>query len=301
MQSVPSEGPARPRWGSGPPLSLRVWERKEAPGLGSPSQLAGAVNAGHGTAKSAFPSGRRCRVSHPERERRGAGQPPPWFQLRGGLWCVAEAPGPGSSPLARPVGAARRGAGGRRQLPGAGGRRGSATVTAAAGSRRKLGLGMGGAAAPGEAQGSWLTAAPVVAGADLRRPLSLPGKDGPWSVSAPNPREVGRGRSPRVSVCRCAFHLHTLSALHPHRPQLCGWPLPRLPPPGPRAANPASRQALTSRMGPCFSSRTIRAPPLLAIFPRGHLQRLRGDFLPAFTKLVTPLTKNTRGNHKLNI
>lgn len=69
----------------------------------------------------------------------------------------------------------------------------------------------------------------------------------------------------------------------------------------PKLPTPASRQAVTSRMGPCFSSRTIRAPPLPAIFLGGHLQRFRGDFLSAGTQLVTPLTKNTRENRKLEI
>lgn len=32
-----------------------------------------------------------------------------------------------------------------------------------------------------------------------------------------------------------------------------------------------------------------RAPPLTAIFLGGHLQRFRGDFLPAGTNLATPL------------
>lgn len=88
-------------------------------------------------------------------------------------------PGPGSSPLQRPVGAARRGAGGRRQLPGAGGRRGSATVTAAAGSRAEArapeGRGCRARRGPG---------LPARSGAGscrphLRRLLRLPGKDGP--------------------------------------------------------------------------------------------------------------------------
>lgn len=219
MQLVPSEGPARPRWGSGPPLSLRVWERKEAPGLGSPSQLAVAVDAGHGTAKSAFPSGRRCRVAHPERERRGAGRPLPASSSEGVFGAWPRPLGPGAPPWrglwARRAGA--RAGGGSSQAQAEGAARPRSRPPPGLG--RKRGLGRGGAAAPGEAQGSWLTAAPVVAGADLRRPLRLPGKDGPWSVSAPNPR---------VSVCRCAFHLHTLSALHPHRPQLCSWPLPRV-------------------------------------------------------------------------
>lgn len=74
-------------------------------------------------------------MAHPKRERRGTGRPLPVSSSEGVSWCVAEALGPGSNPLARPVDAARRGAGGWRQLPGAGGRRGSATVTAAAGSR----------------------------------------------------------------------------------------------------------------------------------------------------------------------
>lgn len=293
MQLVPSEGPARPRWGSGPPLSLRVWERKEAPGLGSPSQLAVAVDAGHGTAKSAFPSGRRCRVAHPERERRGAGRPLPASSSEGGLWCVAEAPGPGSSPLARPVGAARRGAGGRRQLPGAGGRRGSATVTAAAGSRAE--------ARAREGRGCRARRGPGL--------LAHSGAGRCWSRSQAAAAPARQGWplvsfSPEPTRVRLSVRL---SLAHTERPPPAQAPAlqlaapARLPPPGPRAANPASRQALTSRMGPCFSSRTIRAPPLLAIFLRGHLQRFRGDFLPAFTKLVTPLTKNTRGNHKLNI
>lgn len=103
--------------------------------LRSPSQLAMEAVTGLGSADSRLPRGRRCRVAHPWRKRNaGPANPSLRPSLRGSS-ARGRHPGPGRSPLPRPVSATRRGAGGWRQQPGAGGRRGAATVTAAAGSR----------------------------------------------------------------------------------------------------------------------------------------------------------------------
>ncbi|XP_046514729.1 collagen alpha-2(I) chain-like [Equus quagga] len=293
IQLVPSEGSARPRWRWGPPGSLRVWERKEAPL--APFSL--PARRGHGPAKSPLPSGRRCRVADPRSEGNAGLAAPSRPRLQEGLRRVAASPRSGA-PSPRPVGAARRGAGGRR-LPGAGGRRGTASVTAAAGLRRKPGLRRGGAAAPGEAQGSGprrarrcSSGAPAAAApARHRWPLV--------SFSA-LPARGGARPCPRVSVRLRVCHLHTRSPSGRAGPgsgvggsRVCHLQDPEPP-------TPASRRAGTSRMGPCFPSRTTRAPPLPAIFLGGHLQRFRGDFLPAGTKPVTPLTEDTRGTDKLS-
>lgn len=167
---------------------------------------------------------------------------------------------------------------------------------------RKRGARRGGAAAPSKAQGSRPPAAPVGAGVDLRRPLRPPGKDGPWSVSAPYPRVMGLRPEPtrvRPAVRLSLAHTKPPPAAQATAPTLAATRVCHLQDSKP--PTPASRQALTSRMGPCFSSRTIRTPPLPAIFLGGHLQRFRGDFLSVGTKLVTPLTKNTRENHKQSI
>lgn len=174
--------------------------------------------AGPGPAASGLPSGRRCRAAHPRRERTQGWPAATSVRLRDGLGRASEGAGPRRCLFLGPVGAARRGAGGRRQLPGSGGRRGAATVTAAARCRAEARARRGGAAAPGEAQGSRPPARPSVPG-------QIPGcrcasrQGRPLGRFGPGPR-VPRARSPRVPAGLRGFDLPTLSPLEPRRPQI---------------------------------------------------------------------------------
>lgn len=254
---------------------------RQTPAMAPPSPRSRAA-AG---AEWPIPSGSDAELADPSQ------RPAP----RGSLVRGAEALGPRSSPLGAACG---RGAQGRGRAPAAPRRRRKARLGHGHGRRRVSGgsAGSGGEGLPRPAR-------PRAPSSQRRRALLEQISGGRCAFQArmtPGQfelrthawwEEVGAHACPSVGAPFTCTHRGPST----RRPQLCGWPLPRLPPPGPTAANPASRQALTSRMGPCFSSRTIRAPPLPAIFLGGHLQRFRGDFLPAVTKLVTPLTKNTRG------
>lgn len=216
-----------------------------------------------------------------------------------------EWPNPWAPVLATPAACEwpRRGAGRQRQLPGAGEGLARPRSRPPPGLRRKRGLWRGGAAAP--RQGPRLPA-PCGARPCWNRPLAAgaPAKQRWRLVSfSPVAWRVHAGSVARPEPTRVRLAVHLLVA-HTAPSTLAG-PSSETSLSGvchlqdPETPTPASRQALTSRMGPCFSSRTIRAPPLPAIFLGGHLQRFRGDFLSAGTKLVTPLITNTRENQKL--
>lgn len=148
---------------------------------------------------------------------------------------MAEVPAPGRSPFPRPVGAARRDASRRpQQLPGAGGRRGIATVTATAGSRAEARASEGrGYRAP---RGPGLSA-PCCAGRCRSRYQAAvaPAWQG-WPLIRFNPLPTRGGAGPEPTHVGAAMHL-SLAPLTP-----------------PAAQAPASRLALcfcTSRSQSC--------------------------------------------------
>ncbi|XP_074260527.1 uncharacterized protein LOC141585371 [Saimiri boliviensis] len=247
-------------------------------GLRSPRQSPVAAAPGQGPATSPLPGGCRCPGARPRRGRNAERAEPSPRPARGASrW---RGGGPGAPALPAPA-ACGRGAPGRgraaaaprrkaRRGHGHGPRRGSGGSAGSAGRR-------GCRAPPRPRDPGRERAAPVRA--ERSRAGVSPAQ------GQPQPRAAGRGRSPRRSARLCVFPGRAPSPCLALRPRRRGRQLRRLPPPGPSAASPGSRRAATSRMGPCFSSRTIGAPPLPAIFLGGHLQRLRGDFLPAGTKL----------------
>lgn len=262
----PSEvlSPRRPRRGSGPAGSLRVWEGKAAPR--APSLLPARHGGSHGPAASRLPAAAGAEGPIP----RGSetGQP-------------AQRPAPrGSRARGGPGDATRGGAGGRRrrqQLPGAGGRRGAATVRAAAGSAAEARAPGGGAAAPRGGPGS----DPQRRGPG-REPTRGSRRAG-RARAAPGPfqpRTRARWERPEPTRVRPAARL-SFAPTEPPPPrgaqaQLRGGPFPRLPPPGPGDASPSLRaRAGTSRMGPCFSAGQSGLLPSRALFPGGHLRRPR--------------------------
>nr|XP_012632669.1 uncharacterized protein LOC105878047 [Microcebus murinus] len=243
---------------SGSPVSPRVWGQRLRRRR-SPSPFAVAAAAGHCPAESPRPGGCRCPV-------------------RGSRWR-------GGGPRARfprPVGAAQKGAGGRRLLPG--GRRGAATVTAATGARAE-------ARAPGGrgCRAQQRPGAPAPSGAPgqepTQRPLRLRARRSRVRLSA-DPARGGRGRAharppARPETCTCTHRA-------PLRPRQPGRLLRRLPPPGPGACQPSLSASWDFPDGAMLFFQDNQGSSLPAIFLGGHLQRLfRGDFLSAGTTLTT--------------
>lgn len=224
--------------------------------LRSPFHRARAAAAGHNPAKSPLPRGRRCRVAHPWRELNMGLAEPSRVQFHEGLRRVAEVPGSGRSPFPRPVGAvaAPRSRRKARRSHGHGCRRVS-----------------GGSAGLGR-EGLPLPARPRARG--VRRCRLDP------RLRCARQARMAPGQfQPRPAVSFTCTHR---ALPHPHPPptpsrsghssEVVGSRVCHLQ--DPKSPTPASRQAVTSRIGPCFSSRTITTPPLPAIFLGGHhLQR----------------------------
>lgn len=210
----PLQGPARLRWGSGPPVSLRVWVREESPL--APFSLPARHGSSHrpwlrrvpALERPQVPSGpslleAKRRTSQPllasRSERIFCAWRKPWARaLATPAACEGDAQGRGRVAAApRRRRKARRGhSHGRRRVSG-----GSA------------GSGGEGLPRPAEAPGSRPPEAPVRAGADPRQPLRPPSKDCPSQFQPHTRAWLWRGQSPRLSVRLCVFQLHILSSL----------------------------------------------------------------------------------------
>lgn len=256
-------------------MSLRVWVRKESPL--APFSLPARHGSGHRPWLHRLPAPERPQVpSGPSlaEAKRGTSQPLP-ASVSERIFCAR--PTPWARALATPA-ACECDAQGRRRVAAATRRRRKARRGHSHGRRRvsggSAGSGGEGLPRPAEAPGSRPPAAPVSAGADHRQPLRPPSKDCPGQFQ-PHTRGVAVARPEPTRVCPVVH----LSVANSERPPRLAAPASATSRTQRRQPAPASQQAVTSRMGPCFSSRTIRAPPLPAIFLGGHLQRLRGDFL----------------------
>nr|XP_011732442.1 uncharacterized protein LOC105477593 [Macaca nemestrina] len=284
----PSGALARPLWASGCPVSLRIWERKEA--QLAPFSLPVRCGGGPWPGPSQLPALGRLQVPSgpsPAGAKRRAGRTFPTSSSE----CVSVER---QRPLG-PVAPGSRGLWARRTRARAGG--GSSQAEGAAGPRSPLPPGLGrkrglrgeGLPRPAKAQGSRPRAAAVRAAAVPGQPLPSPGRDEPCSGSAPTPRAAGRGRSSRRSARLYVFHSHTRSPLPGAQAPATRPAVRRLPPPGPRAASPGLPASCDFPDGAMlfFQDNRDSSPPNdLSRRPPPEIAR---QFPPCRYQTVTPL------------